>query len=184
MKAKLDLHRPKNQLPRFPQQRGGWTPTRNLVPHFRDPNAMDTSADRTRARLANAEEVLERYGRSNPGSYQAPQGQFTPRGGAMGLRRGGRTDFREVTCYTCRKKGHISRQCQHHVWNQPSRQVASSSRVIKTDYQEQEANEPQKPVRSPKQRASDWLSGVAGEDDEVKDMILQDLWKKEGFQNA
>ena len=85
MKAKLDLHRPKNQLPRFPQQRGGWTPTRNLVPRFRDPNAMDTSADRTRARLANAEEVLERYSRSNPGSYQAPQGQFTPRGGAMGL---------------------------------------------------------------------------------------------------
>ena len=33
-------------------------------------------------------------------------------------------------------------------------------------------------------RAKNWLSGVAGEEDKVKDMILQDLWKKEGFQNA
>ena len=89
-----------------------------------------------------------------------------------------------MTCYTRGKRGHISRQCQHHVWNQPPRQAASSSRVIETDYQEQEASGLQGPVRSPKQRASDWLSGVAGEDDEVKDMILQDLWKKEGFQNA
>ena len=89
MKAKLDLHRPKNQLPRFPQQWGGWMPTRNLVPRFRDPNAMDTSADCTQARLANAKEVLDRYGRNNAGSYQAPQGQFTPQGGAMGVRRGG-----------------------------------------------------------------------------------------------
>ena len=84
MKAKLDLHHPKNQLPRFPQQRGGWTPTRNLVPRFRDPNAMDTSADRARARLADAEEVLERYGRNNAGTYQAPRGQYPPRGGALG----------------------------------------------------------------------------------------------------
>ena len=184
MKAKLDLHRPKNQLPRFPQQRGGWTPTRNLVPRFRDPNAMDTSADHMRARLTDAEEVLERYGQNNAGPYQAPRGQYPPRGGTMRARRGNRTDFREVTCYTCGKKGHISRQCQQHVWNQPPRPVASSSRVINTDYQEQETGGTQGSVRSPKQRVTDWLSGVAGEDDEVKDMILQDLWKWEGFQNA
>ena len=184
MKAKLDLHHPKNQLPRFPQQQGGWTPIRNLVPRFRDPNAMDTSADHTRARLANAEEVLERYGQNNVGSYQASRGQYPPHGGAMGARWGGRTDFREVTCYTCGKKGHISRQCQQHVWNQPPRPIASFSRVIDTDYQEQEISGTQGNVWSPKQQALDWLSGVAGEDDEVKDMILQDLWKKEGFQNA
>ena len=76
MKAKLDLHRPKNQLLRFPQQRGGWMPTRNLVPHFQDPNAMDTSADQTQARLANAENVLGRYSWDNLGAYQAPRGQF------------------------------------------------------------------------------------------------------------
>jgi hypothetical protein len=30
----------------------------------------------------------------------------------------------------------------------------------------------------------DWLSGVANEDDSVKDIIMQELWKKEDFQNA
>ena len=152
MKAKLDLHRPRNQLPHFLQQQGGWTPTRNLVPHFWDPNAMDTSADQTQAWLANAENILERYNRSNTGVYQAPRGQFIPQGGAMGVRRGGRTDFREVTCYTCGKKGHISHQCQQHVWNQPGQATpASSSQVIDTDYQEQETGGPQGNVQSPKQ---------------------------------
>ena len=61
----------------------------------------------------------------------------------MGVRRGGRTDFREVTCYTCGKKGHISRQCQQHVWNQPPRPANSVSRVIDTNYQEQETGGPQ-----------------------------------------
>ncbi|KAI9436440.1 hypothetical protein H4582DRAFT_2078544 [Lactarius indigo] len=36
----------------------------------------------------------------------------------------------------------------------------------------------------PQQRASDWLNGVAGESDDVKDIILQQLWRKEGFQDA
>ena len=70
------------------------------------------------------------------------------------------------------------------MWNQPPRPIASASQVIDTDYQEQETGGTPDHVWSPKQRASDWLSGVAGEDDKVKDMILQDLWKKEGFQNA
>jgi hypothetical protein len=30
----------------------------------------------------------------------------------------------------------------------------------------------------------DWLSGVAGEDNHVKDIVMQELWKKEDFQNA
>ena len=97
----------------------------------------------------------------------------------------GRRDFREVTCYNCRKKGHISHQCyqQNRVppANQPS---ASSSRVVKTDYQEQEVQVTRVDMRPPQQQASNWLHGVAGEDDEVKDLILKDLWMKEGFQNA
>ena len=39
-------------------------------------------------------------------------------------------------------------------------------------------------TRNPQQKAQDWLNGVAGESDEVKDMVLQQLWKKEDFQNA
>jgi hypothetical protein len=38
--------------------------------------------------------------------------------------------------------------------------------------------------RTPQQQATDWLLGVANEDDSVKDIIMQELWKKEDFQNA
>jgi hypothetical protein len=30
-----------------------------------------------------------------------------------------------------------------------------------------------------KQKATDWLAGVANEDDDVKDIVMQSLWKKE-----
>ncbi|KAI9436903.1 hypothetical protein H4582DRAFT_2077903 [Lactarius indigo] len=54
---------------------------------------------------------------------------------------------------------------------------------------EEEDQEPEVATRAvqdvpPQQRASDWLNGVAGESDDVKDIILQQLWKKEGFQDA
>jgi hypothetical protein len=38
--------------------------------------------------------------------------------------------------------------------------------------------------RTPHQRAMDWLSGVAEENDKVKDVVMQELWGKEDFQNA
>ena len=31
------------------------------------------------------------------------------------------------------------------------------------------------------QKAKDWLGGVAAENNNVKDMVLQDLWKNEDF---
>ena len=34
------------------------------------------------------------------------------------------------------------------------------------------------------QKAKDWLRGVAAENDNVKDMVLQDLWKNEDFLSA
>jgi hypothetical protein len=30
----------------------------------------------------------------------------------------------------------------------------------------------------------DWLSGVADKNDKVKDVVMQELWGKEDFQNA
>jgi hypothetical protein len=38
--------------------------------------------------------------------------------------------------------------------------------------------------RNPQQKAMDWLLGVANKDDAVKDIIMQELWKREDFQNA
>jgi hypothetical protein len=34
------------------------------------------------------------------------------------------------------------------------------------------------------QKAQDWLTGVAGESDDVKDLIMQQIWKREDFQDA
>ena len=31
------------------------------------------------------------------------------------------------------------------------------------------------------EKAKDWLSSIAGEDEEVKEKVLQELWKKEDF---
>jgi hypothetical protein len=38
--------------------------------------------------------------------------------------------------------------------------------------------------RTPQQKAQDWLEGVAEEPDEVKDLVMQQLWRREDFQNA
>ena len=35
--------------------------------------------------------------------------------------------------------------------------------------------------RTDEQKAKDWLGGVAAENNNVKDMVLQDLWKNEDF---
>ena len=35
-----------------------------------------------------------------------------------------------------------------------------------------------------KERSKQWLEGVAGESDEVKDLVIQGLWKNEDFQDA
>jgi hypothetical protein len=38
--------------------------------------------------------------------------------------------------------------------------------------------------RTPQQRANNWLTSVADEHDDVKDIVMQELWGKEDFQNA
>jgi hypothetical protein len=38
--------------------------------------------------------------------------------------------------------------------------------------------------RTPQQKAQAWLEGVAEEPDEVKDLVMQQLWRQEDFQNA
>jgi hypothetical protein len=38
--------------------------------------------------------------------------------------------------------------------------------------------------RTPQQCANDWLTSVVDEHDDVKDIVMQELWGKEDFQNA
>jgi hypothetical protein len=39
-------------------------------------------------------------------------------------------------------------------------------------------------TRTPQQRATEWLSRVADEEDDVKDIVMQELMGREDFQNA
>ncbi len=107
MKARLKAHRGgiATSRPR------GWMPQRMLT----DPNAMDTSAGRTRGRIARSEEVNLASMISNT---------YAPRGGFLQRGRGGRRqrDLREVECYMCHKKGHLSRNCPQHTWNRSNNQ--------------------------------------------------------------
>ena len=142
---------------------------------------MDTSADRTRARgveaedtqgrLAGAEFILDRQRPPYP-----PSGG--PRGRSRG--RGPPRDAREVICYTCNQKGHFSRDCPQHRNNAQG----SNSRRSETDYYTQEPRVQARAAVTPQQQAQEWLQGVAGAPDEVKDLVLQELWGKEGFPNA
>jgi hypothetical protein len=38
--------------------------------------------------------------------------------------------------------------------------------------------------RTLQQKAQAWLEGVTEEPDKVKDLVMQQLWKREDFQNA
>jgi hypothetical protein len=152
----------------------------------KDPNAMDTSPGRTRARVAEAEDFLpggnryeQRGGGSREGGY--------PRGPVQ------RDGQRKVlTCFFCGKPGHFARDCRQKRNNQgtsgPPRNTQVPTRVRQVRQEESNVrvvdDRSVADDRTPQQRATDWLTSVADEHDDVKDIVMQELWGKEDFQNA
>ncbi len=182
MKARLRAHRGGSTSSR-PR---GWMPQRIPV----DPNAMDTSAGRTRGRVTGSEEM-------NPATM--PRGGYNPRGGYLQRGRGGgmTRDLREVECYTCHKKGHLSRNCPQHTWNQPrgerqrnwtprpsqGREAIVDDRSI-CEGEEEQPTIARSTVQTPQQQADSWLRGVATAGEDVQELVMRDLVGREGFQNA
>jgi hypothetical protein len=171
-------------------------PTVNKPWHYnapRDSNAMDTSPGRTRARIAEAEDFLpggnryeQRVGGSREGGY--PRGPVQKDG-----------QRKVLTCFFCRKPGHFARDCQQKRYgnqgpqrtNQgPPRNNQIPARTRQTN---QETGGTIRSIvddrsviddRDPQQCATNWLSGVANKNDDVKDIVMQELMGREDFQNA
>ncbi len=104
-------------------------------------------------------------------------------------------DLREVECYTCHKKGHLSRNCPQHTWNRPSNNETrnwtsrpSQGREAVVDDRSIYDEEPPTIVRSntqtPQQQANSWLCRVATAGEEVQELVMRDLAGREDFQNA
>jgi hypothetical protein len=185
------------QTPRIPQN--NWGPHSNYqAPRGnRDPNAMDTSPGRIRAQGSTV--AADNTPRGSP--------PFPPRGGG----RGSGFDIRTVTCYRCNKQGHISCDCPQQSWNcnlrgnfqgrggpRGNSWRGTSRNNTRTAQVEEESNaeyfdaeqgvEEHQIARAvagtDEEQSKQWLEGVASENDAVKDMIIQSLWKEEDFRGA
>jgi hypothetical protein len=181
----------RNRADRFktkpkPTPNSNWKPFNKWRNPQQDPNAMDTSPGRTRAWVAEAEDFLpggnrykQRVGGSREGGYQRGPVQ--------------RDGQRKVlTCFFCGKPGHFARDCRQKRNNQgPSGFPRNTQTPTRTRQIHQEESNIRvvddrsiADDRTPQQRANDWLTSVADEHDDVKDIVMQELWGKEDFQKA
>ena len=156
-----------NILERF---RSRATKPNNLGKFFAPPHpsipaadAMDMSArSRTQGRLTLADD------KPPPGYQQEPKPPFPPRDRYHHAQREKWSNLLQVKCYNCDKMGHFACNCRaprkERQWRSERRQGQTWGRMA----QEEEP-------KTPHEKVDSWLRAAAGEDDEVKNLILWDL---------
>ena len=148
IRSNLGLRNPKESKTRkkpqtLEQWKAAWKKPAN-----RDPDAMDTTPGRARARKIDAEERTE-------------------------LMKAGK-------CFTCKKQGHLSRDCPQ----RPPRQQRTNARASTSKIEDVNSDdeEPAK-ARSGKKKpsASEIMEILREADDDAKDSIIQEFFMKEDF---
>jgi hypothetical protein len=97
-----------------------------------------------------------------------------------------------LTCFFCGKPGHFARDCRQKRNNQGPTGPPRNTQIPTRTWQLRQEESSIRVVddrsvaddRTPQQHATDWLTSVADEHDDVKDIIMQELMGKEDFQNA
>jgi hypothetical protein len=168
MKGQLDQFKTPTPKPTFGNRWGGFGAPK-------DPNAMDTTPGRVRGRVMEVGDI----NRPSTNPFRGSNNPFRGRGG-------GNTNNRGVVCYNCNKPGHFACDCRSPRVRHPGfiTQGPSNARQIEAQQEDdnlQIARGIAEESRTPQQKATDWLSGVANEDDDVKDIVMQALWKREDF---
>lgn len=152
--------------------------------NLQDQNAMDTTPGRIC--IAEAEDFT-------PGSSRYQQRAGGRQEGGISRGPVPQNKARKVfACFNCRKTGHFKRDCHQPLQRNPYQyqQGPSHTRqgVTRDDnlYAASSIVDDHSVIkdRTPQQKAQDWLSGVAEENDDVKDLVMQELWKKEDFQST
>ena len=182
MRGRLDLFKTPKSKPQFPKPQ--WNNARGHSQLPKDPYTMDTSPGRVKAQVAEVEDFMRR-GNRWPQSVNNPANRpnkFQP------------AKPREVICYCCGSAEHITRNCPQKppsnlrgpwVRQGQCRPQQGPSRTHQNRMEDQEEPSTVRAVcddHPTEERAKEWLSNVANEDEEVKNHILhQIMGSEQGF---